>query len=95
VSLRVRHAPDSKGDLQETTLSMIGHVGPDPEARLLFVNLLCDEWDLERTKPKQLKTEHEKFRALVKSLRRCGDLGEAAIQKAARELGIDPSEFET
>jgi hypothetical protein len=65
-----------------------------PDAAEFFVFGICDLLGYEHPKKKRIKTETEKLDALVKSLRRCGPLGEAAIERAAKELGADVSEFD-
>lgn len=71
---------------------MVASTAPRAAEQILFD--LCDLWGFEHPKRKQRKTEVEKYHALVGNLRRLGPLGETAIAVAARDLGIDPAEFD-
>lgn len=83
-----------KGALQRAFVDYMAIATTSPEAMELVIFALCDLGGFEHPKRRRTKTEHEKFEALVKSLRKCGPLGEAAIRRAAEELGADPVEFE-
>lgn len=65
-----------------------------PAAQDVVVPALCDLCGFEPPKRKRIKTDAEKLRGLVKSLKDAGELGEAAIARAARKIGADPSEYD-
>lgn len=65
-----------------------------PTAGEQFLFDLCDLLGFEHPKRKRTKTIDEKYSALVANLRRLGPLGEKAIEVAARDLGVDPAEFD-
>jgi hypothetical protein len=54
---------------------------------------LVDALGYDPPKRKKIKTEKEKLDALVEGLKRAGELGEAAIRRAAADIGADPSEY--
>lgn len=54
---------------------------------------LCDRLGFEPPKKRRVKTEAEKFAALVEELRGAGPLGESAIRRAAATIGADPAEY--
>jgi hypothetical protein len=83
-----------KGALQRAFVDYLAIATTHPGAAELVMFGLADLLGFEHPKRKRSKTEHEKFEALVKSLRKCGPLGEAAIKRAAEDLGADPVEFE-
>ena len=65
-----------------------------PQAAEQFLFDLCDLFGFDHPKRKRTKTIDEKYGALVANLRRLGPLGEKAIEVAARDLGVDPAEFD-
>lgn len=92
ISLRVRHERDSKGDVQEATLSMVGHIASDHEARLVFLHALCDAWGRKHTEANNEPTTEEKYRALVSRLAG-SPAGEAILSDAARAGGFNAGAF--
>lgn len=82
-----------KGALQRSFLDYAAIVCTTPLAAESFLFDLCDLLGYERPKKKRTKTVDEKLDALVRELRRAGELGQAAIDRAARELGADPREY--
>lgn len=89
VSLRVRHALDSKGEVQKSTLDMLAHVGPDAKARMVFLAGLCELWGCEPPQLKRIVTDAEIGRATVEELEEAGKIGEALKQRIAKRLGCD------
>lgn len=55
---------------------------------------LADALGFDPPKRKRKKTPEELHAALVKRLRLAGELGEAAIRRAAQDIGADPSEYD-
>lgn len=68
VSLRVRHAPDSKGEIQKSTLDMVGHIASDRTAREVFLYGLCDEWEYDHPQRRHVPTAEEKREAMAVEL---------------------------
>ena len=93
VSLKVRHAPDSKGETQRATLDMLGHVGADPGARLTFLAALCDLWGCEPPELKRIATTEEKYEALLAEIEDANGVGKSIVERAARRLGTDAGAF--
>lgn len=83
-----------KGALQRGFIDYLAVVSTNPNAAEELLFGLCELFGFEPPKRKRLKTEREKYAALVRELHGAGELGGAAIRAAARKLGIDPSEFE-
>ena len=82
------------GSLQYAFLDFLAIACSHPAAAEAVVIGLCDLFGYEHPQKKRTKTDAEKFRSLVKSLRTCGPLGDAAIRQAAHALGADVAEFE-
>ncbi len=83
-----------KGATQRAFVDYLFIALTHPQAGESFLFGLCDLLGFEHPKRRKLKSVDEKHAALVKALRLCGPLGEAAIARAASDLGADVSEFE-
>ncbi len=83
-----------KGALQRAFLDYLAVAITHPIAAEGFLYGLCDLLGFEHPKRKRVKTEGEKYEALVKQLRGMGELGEHAIRVTAAAIGADPSEFD-
>lgn len=89
VGRRVRHEADDKHDVKETTLKMVGHIGPDAKARLVFLAGLCELWGCEPPQLKRVVTEEQIGRATLEVLEESGKVGEAIKQALAKKLRCD------
>lgn len=83
-----------KGALQRAFQDYPAIATTHPGAAERYLFGLCDLFGYEHPKKKRTKTEGEKLAGLVKALRGCGPLGDAAIKRAAADLGADPSEYD-
>ncbi len=83
-----------KGALQRAFLDYLAVALTHPIAAEGFLFGLCDLLGFEHPKRRKLKTDVEKYEALVKQLRGMGELGEHAIRVTAAAIGADPSEFD-
>jgi hypothetical protein len=83
-----------KGALQRAFIDYLFIALTHPQAGESFLFGLCDLLGFEHPKRRRLKTDVEKYEALVKQLRGMGELGEHAIRVTAAAIGADPSEFD-
>jgi len=92
VSLRVRHAPDSKGEVQRATLDMLGHVVADQNGRRAFLFGLCDRWNFKHPDQKCDPSVQERYRFLLARLAGSAS-GDAILKDAAEANGYDVGIF--
>jgi len=88
------HRKEVKGALQRAFVDYPAIATTHTDAAEYYLFGLCDLFGYEHPKKRRIKTVDEKFIALVKRLRGAGELGEAAIKRAAADLGADLSEFD-
>lgn len=65
VSLRVRRAPDSKGQVQKATFDLLAFVAADPNARLVFLTQLLTRWGYKAPEPSSAPTAEEQLHAFA------------------------------
>lgn len=87
VGLRVRHAPDSKGEIQKATLDMLGHVVADPNCRLRLLSALSAMWGFKVPIPRHEPTLEQKYRLLL------AGTSKSDLERAADAGGFDVEAF--
>jgi hypothetical protein len=91
VSLRVRRAPDNKGQVQKATFDLLAFVAADPNARLIFLTQLLTRWGYKAPEPASAPTAEEQLHALLAALD--GVAGQSVKEAAARIGGFNPRSF--
>jgi hypothetical protein len=91
--LKIFRRPDSKGDVQKSTLDLLAHVVADPHARAVFLGALLDSWGFKPAEPKTDPNDTDMLRAVMLALDAAGDLGDDVRKRAAKAGGFDPAAF--
>jgi hypothetical protein len=84
VSLRVRRAPDSKGQVQKATFDLLAFVAADANARTVFLTQLLARWGFKAPEPASAPTAEEQLHALLAAL---DGVAGASVKEAAAKIG--------